>query len=81
MRGDDRGCEGSARSSEEQRGAARSLTLPRELSSCVVRRSTSSVPLSRASQPPQPTAPPCATGVEQLGTLSTGLPQGRTSDR
>ena len=77
MRGDERGCEGSARSSEEPA----SLTLPRELSSCVVRRSTSSVPLSRASQPPQPTAPPCATGVEQLGTLSTGLPQGRTSDR
>ena len=70
MRGDERG-----------KGVARSLTLPRELSSWVVRRSTSSVPLSKASQPPQPTAPPCAAGVEQLGTLSTGLPQGRTSDR
>ena len=39
----------------------------------------SSVPLSSASQPSQRTAPPRASAVEQLGTLSTGLPHGRTS--
>ena len=59
-------------------GFANMGSLPCALSSSVARRATVSVPLISASQPLQPTAPPPAGAMLQLGTLMTGLPHGRT---